>query len=64
MGRKDIEEALQTLKNVTMELDRMAAAEGLKAIHGVGDKVDDIHDELQDFKGMIRNLGDMAIFGA
>lgn len=32
-----VEEALQTLEKVTMA---MSAAEGLKAIHGVGDKVE------------------------
>ena len=56
MGRKDIEEALQTLEKVTVEEARMAAAEALKAIHGVGD---DIHDAVRDIKGMIRDVGDM-----
>jgi hypothetical protein len=79
VGRKDIEEALQTLEKVTVEEARMTAAEALKAIHGVGDKVENeahgIHDAVKTFgnriEGMIqrvddrvRGLGDMAISGA
>lgn len=79
IGRKDIEEALQTLEKVTMEEARMAAAEALKAIHGVGDKVENeahgIHDAVKAIgnriEGMIqrvddrvRGIGDMVITGA
>jgi hypothetical protein len=66
VGRKDIEEALQTLEKVTVEEARMAAAEALRAIHGVGDEVHGIHDAVKavedgvrDVKGMIRDVGDM-----
>jgi len=79
VGRMDIEEALQALEKVTMEEARMSAAETLKAIHGVGDKVENeahgIHDAVKVFgnsiEGMIqrvddrvRGIGDMVITGA
>jgi hypothetical protein len=79
IGRKDIEEALQTLEKVTVEEARMAAAEALKAIHGVGYKVEDeahgIHDAVEAFgnriEGMIqrvddrvKGIGDMVTTGA
>ena len=78
-GRRDIEEALRTLENVTMEEARMAGAEALKAIHDVGGKVENeahgIHDAVKAFgnriEGMIqrvddrvRGIGDMVITGA
>jgi uncharacterized protein Yka (UPF0111/DUF47 family) len=67
VGRKDIEDALQKLENVTVEEARMAAAEALKAIHGVGDKVESevhgIHDAVKAFEnrmeGMIQGVGNM-----
>jgi uncharacterized protein Yka (UPF0111/DUF47 family) len=67
MGRKDIEDALQRLEKVTVEEARMAAAEALKAIHGVGDKVESevhgIHDTVKTFEdkieGMIEGVGNM-----
>ena len=66
-GRKDIEDALQKLEKVTVEEARMAAAEALKAIHGVGDKVESevhgIHDAVKAFEyrieGMIQGVGNM-----
>jgi hypothetical protein len=39
VGRKDIEDAIQRLEKVTSEEARMAAAEALNSLHGVGDKV-------------------------
>jgi hypothetical protein len=62
-GGKGIEEALQTLEKVTMEEARMAAAEALKAIHGIGYKVEDgIHDAVEAFgnriEGMIQRVDD------
>jgi hypothetical protein len=67
VGRKDIEDALQKLENVTVEEARMAAAEALKAIYGVGDKVESevhgIHDAVKAFEnrmeGMIQGVGNM-----
>jgi hypothetical protein len=69
-GRKDIEEALQRLEKVTVEETRTAAAEALKAIHGVGDKVEDeahgihyavkaVEDRVRDVEGMIQGVGDL-----
>jgi hypothetical protein len=48
VGRTDIENALQRLEKVTLEETRMAAAEALKAIHGVGNQVGDKVDGVQD----------------
>jgi uncharacterized protein (DUF2164 family) len=68
-GRKDVEDALQRLEKVTVEEARIAAAEALKAIHDVGDKVGDgvqgIHDavkavetRMRDVEGMIKGVDD------
>jgi len=70
VGRKDIEDALQRLEKVTVDEDRMAAAEALKAIHGVGnqvgDKVHGVHDTLKvvedrmrGVEGMLQGVGNM-----
>jgi len=70
VGRKDIEDALRRLENLIVEEARMAGAETLKAIHGVGTKVgDDMHgihgavkaveDRVRDVEGMIQGVGDM-----
>jgi len=76
VGKKEIEDALQKLEKVTVEEARMAAAEALKAIHGVGDKVESevhgIHDAVKAFEdrigGMIQGVGNilqgMVISGA
>jgi hypothetical protein len=69
-GRIDAEDALQRLEKVTVEEARMAAAEALKATHGVGNKVGDgvrgIHDagkavenKVRDVEGMIQGVGNM-----
>jgi len=70
VGRKDIEDALQRLEKVTVEEARMAAAEGLKAIHEakdeVGGKVDGVQDTLKSVEermrgveGMLQGVGDI-----
>jgi len=70
VGRTDIEDALQRLETVTMEEAKMAGAEALKAIHGVGnqvgDKVDGVHDTLKavedrmrGVEGMLQGVGDI-----
>ena len=67
VGRKDIEDALQRLEKVTDEEARMAAAEALKAIHGVGnqvgDKVHGVHDTLKVVEdrvtGLLEGVSDM-----
>jgi hypothetical protein len=57
VGRTDIEDALQRLEQVTLEEARMAAAESLKAIYGVGSKLQDalkaVEDRLRDMEGML-----------
>jgi hypothetical protein len=70
VGRADIEDALQRLEKVTLEEARMAAAEALKAIHGVGDQVGDkvdgvqdtlkvVEDRMRGVEGMLQGVGDM-----
>jgi hypothetical protein len=39
VGRSNIEDALRRLDKLTQEESRMAAAEGLRATHGVGEGV-------------------------
>jgi hypothetical protein len=79
-GKKDIEDALQRLEKVTVEEARMAAAEALKAIHGVGNQVSDKVDGVQDtlkvvedkmriVEGMllddkVKEIGNKVIIGA
>ena len=57
MGRTDIEDALLRLEEVTVEESRMAGAESLKAIHGVGSNVQDtlnaIEDRMRGMEGML-----------
>lgn len=70
VGRKDIEGALQRLEKVTAEEARMAAAEALKAIHGVGNQVGgEVHgvhdalkvveDRVRGVEGLLQGVGDM-----
>ena len=62
VGRKAIEDALQRLEEVTLEEARMAGAEALKAIHGVGTKVDDtlkaMEGRMGGMEGMLQGVGD------
>ena len=62
VGRTDVEDALQRLEEVTMEEARVAAAEALKAIHGVGTKVSDtlkaMEDRMRGMEGMLQDVGD------
>jgi len=44
MGRSDIEDALRSFDKLTQEENRMAVAQGLKAIDGVGNDVGDVGD--------------------
>ena len=43
-GRSKIEDALQRLDKLTHEEGRMAAAQGLRATHGVGERVTSLGD--------------------
>jgi archaellum component FlaC len=47
VGRTDIEDALQRLDKLTQEEARMATAEGLKATHGIDNKVEDVSDKVK-----------------
>ena len=79
MGRTDIEDALQRLEKVTMEEAKMAVAEALKAIHGVGNQVGDrmdgvlkvveermkgVEGMLQGVDGRVKDIGNKVITGA
>ena len=44
VGRSDIEDALRRLNKLTHEEGRMAAAQGLSATHGVGERVTSLGD--------------------
>ena len=67
VGRTDIEDALLRLENVTMEEAKMAAAESLKAIHGVGNQVGDkvdgvlkvVEERMRGVEGMLQGVGDI-----
>ena len=62
MGRTDIEDALRRLEEVTLEEARMAAAESLKAVHGVGSNVQDtlkaVEDRIRGMEGVLQGVGD------
>jgi hypothetical protein len=47
-GRTDIEDALQRLEKLTQEEARMATVEGLKATHGIDNKVEVVNDRVKD----------------
>jgi len=52
VGRTDVEDALLRLENVILEETRMAAAEALKGIHV-------LQDRMRGVEGMLRGVGDM-----
>jgi hypothetical protein len=65
VGRNDIEDALDRFEKVTTEEARMAAAEALKALHGVDDKVTGVDNKvhgvqstLKVFEGILQGVGD------
>ena len=62
MGRTDIEDALQRLDKLTQEEARMATAEGLKATHGIDNKVEDIGDKVKGVDNKIQEV-DKKIHG-
>ena len=47
-GRSDIEDALRRLDRLTQEESRMAAVQGLRAAHGVGERVMRVGNAVQD----------------
>jgi hypothetical protein len=66
-GRKDMEDALQRLENVTLEETRMTGVEALRAIHGIGGQVGDkmrdalqaVHDRVGGVEGMLQGVMEM-----
>jgi archaellum component FlaC len=67
IGRKDVEEALQRLDQLTQEECRMAAAEALvitrsidDKVMAVDDKVMDVGDKVRDVVDKIKDMGDMV----
>ena len=58
VGRTDIEDALLRLEEVTLQEARMAAAESLRAIYGVGSNVQDMlkamEDRMRGMEGMLQ----------
>jgi hypothetical protein len=57
-GRTDIEDALQRLEKLTQEEARMATAEGLKATHGINNKVEDVGDKVEVVNDRVKDVGD------
>ncbi|KAH9977500.1 hypothetical protein BJV74DRAFT_153162 [Russula compacta] len=55
-GRTGIEDALRRLDKLTQDEVRMAAAESLKAIHGVDDKVVCVGNELQGVSSQVQGV--------
>jgi archaellum component FlaC len=63
-GRTDMEDALQRLEKLTLEEGRMAGAEALRAIHGIGNKVGDkmqdalqaVHDKVGGVENMLQGV--------
>ena len=47
IGRKDVEDALRRLDQLTQEEARMAVIEAMKIAHNIGDKVNDVDEKLE-----------------
>ena len=58
VGRTDIEDALGRLDRLTQDEVRMAAAQGLKATHGVDDKVQGVDNKVQGVDERVRDVDD------
>ena len=56
IGRKDVEEALQRLDQLTQEECRMAAAEALAITRSIDDKVMTVDDKVKDVGEKVENL--------
>lgn len=56
VGRNDIEDALGRLDRLTQEEALMAAAQGLKATHDVGDKVQGVDSKVQGVDNKIQGV--------
>jgi hypothetical protein len=58
VGRRDIENALQRLENMTLEETRMTGAETLKAVRSIDNKVGGVEGILQGVTDMLQGVGD------
>ena len=56
VGTPDLEEALQRLEKLAREEARMAAAESLKAIHGVDNRVMGVDNRVQNLQHTVNNV--------
>ena len=59
VGRNDIEDALERFEKVTTEEAQMAAAEALRALHGVDDKVTGVGNEVHGVQSTLEVIGDI-----
>ena len=53
VGRRDVEDALQRLDQLTQEEARMAASELLKITRGIESKVDSVDDQVRGVDGRV-----------
>jgi len=60
LGKKDIEEALRRLDNMTQEEARMAAAEVLAIACSTDDKVKDVDERVKSVDMKVESLKDMV----
>ena len=58
IGRKDVEETLQRLDQLTQEECRMAAAEALVITRSIDDKVMAVDDRVKDVGNEVKDVGD------
>ena len=58
VGRKDVEDALQRLDQLTQEEGRMAAAEALTITRNIDDKVKAVDDKVTDVGDKVNDVGD------
>ena len=56
VGKTNIEDALQRLDRLTHEEARMAISEGLKAAHGIDNKVEDVGDKVKGVDNKIQGV--------
>jgi hypothetical protein len=63
VGRRDMENALRRLENMTTEETRMTSAEALKAIHGVEGVLQGVTDLLHGVHDKVNDIGDKVIDG-
>jgi len=63
VGRTDIEDALRRLDKLSQEEARMATAEGLKAAHGIDNKVEDVSAKVERVDDRVKDVGTKLIDG-